>query len=109
VAGIEHGQVDALSQPFSPFNWKLWRRSRLATGIAHVNFVGHPALVPPLSGSGTGTPWRSLRARDRRTKNLRAVQLFLGHTNLESTVVRYLSIEVDDALEIAEQTEAYSN
>ena len=36
-----------------------------------------------------------------RTKNLRAVQLLLGHTKLESTV-RYLGIEVDDALEIAE-------
>jgi integrase len=41
----------------------------------------------------------------RRTKNLRAVQLLLGHTKLESTV-RYLGIEVDDALEMAEQTEA---
>lgn len=40
----------------------------------------------------------------RRTHNLRAVQLLLGHTKLESTV-RYLGIEVDDALEIAEQTE----
>jgi integrase len=40
----------------------------------------------------------------RRTKNLRALQLLLGHTKLESTV-RYLGIEVDDALEIAEQTE----
>ena len=40
----------------------------------------------------------------RRTKNLRAVQLLLGHTKLESTV-RYLGIEVDDALELAEQTE----
>ena len=40
----------------------------------------------------------------RRTKNLRAVQLLLGHTELESTV-RYLGIEVDDALEIAEPTE----
>ena len=40
----------------------------------------------------------------RRTKNLRAVQLLLGHTKLESTV-RYLDIEVDDALEMAEQTE----
>jgi integrase len=40
----------------------------------------------------------------RRTKNLRAVQLLLGHTKLESTV-RYLGIEVDDALEMAEQTE----
>ncbi len=41
----------------------------------------------------------------KRTKNLRAVQLLLGHTKLESTV-RYLGIEVDDALEMAEQTEA---
>jgi len=38
----------------------------------------------------------------RRTKNLRAVQLLLGHTKLESTV-RYLGIEVDDALAISEQ------
>lgn len=41
----------------------------------------------------------------RRTRNLRAVQLLLGHTRLESTV-RYLGIEVDDALEMAEQTDA---
>ena len=40
----------------------------------------------------------------RRTKNLRAVQLLLGHAKLES-IVRYLGIDVDDALEIAEQTE----
>ena len=40
----------------------------------------------------------------RRTKNLRAVQLLLGDSKLESTV-RYLGIELDDALEIAEQTE----
>jgi integrase len=40
----------------------------------------------------------------RRTKNLRAVQLLLGHAKLESTV-RYLGIEVDDALKMAEQTE----
>lgn len=38
----------------------------------------------------------------RKTGNLRAVQLLLGHTKLESTV-RYLGIEVDDALEMAEQ------
>jgi len=40
----------------------------------------------------------------RRTKNLRAVQLLLGHRKLESTV-RYLGVEVEDALEISEQTE----
>jgi integrase len=40
----------------------------------------------------------------RRTKTLRAVQLLLGHTKFESTA-RYLGIEVDAVLEIAEQTE----
>ena len=40
----------------------------------------------------------------RRTGNLRAVQLLLGHTKVESTV-RYLGIEVEDALAIAEQVD----
>jgi len=40
----------------------------------------------------------------RRTGNIRAVQLLLGHAKLESTV-RYLGIEVEDALAIAEQVD----
>ena len=40
----------------------------------------------------------------KKTGNLRAVQLLLGHTKLESTV-RYLGIEIDDALSISEQVE----
>ena len=40
----------------------------------------------------------------KKTGNLRACQLLLGHRKLESTV-RYLGIEVDDALEISEQIE----
>jgi integrase len=40
----------------------------------------------------------------RRTGNLRAVQILLGHTKLESTV-RYLGIDVDDALSISEQAD----
>lgn len=40
----------------------------------------------------------------KKTSNLRAVQLLLGHTKIESTV-RYLGIEVDDALAVAEQVD----
>ena len=40
----------------------------------------------------------------RKTGNLRACQLLLGHTKLESTV-RYLGVEVDDALELSEALE----
>jgi len=40
----------------------------------------------------------------RKTGNLRAVQFLLGHRKLESTV-RYLGIEVDDALSLSEQLE----
>jgi integrase len=53
---------------------------------------------------GTHSMRRTKASFYRRTKNLRAVQLLLGHSKLESTV-RYLGIEVDDALEIAEQTD----
>ena len=61
-----------------------------------------------LDSSAYGT--RSLRRTkasliDRRTKNLRAVRLLLGHAKLDSTI-RYLGIEIDDALEHSEQTDA---
>ena len=39
-----------------------------------------------------------------KTKNLRAIQLLLGHTKLESTV-QYLGVELEDALRISEQIE----
>ena len=66
-------------------------------------WVGEVGLDPTLYGTH---PMRRTKATliYRRTKNLRAVQLLLGHTKLESTV-RYLGIEVSDALEISEQTE----
>jgi len=66
-------------------------------------WIGSVRLDPRLFGT------HSLRRTKatliyRRTGNLRAVQLLLGHTKIESTV-RYLGIEVDDALAIAEQVD----
>ena len=40
----------------------------------------------------------------RQTGNLRAVQILLGHTKVESTV-RYLGVDIEDALALAEGTE----
>lgn len=67
------------------------------------HWVGEIGLDPAAYGTHT---MRRTKASliYRRTKNLRAVQLLLGHSKLESTV-RYLGIEVDDALDMAEQTE----
>ena len=66
-------------------------------------WVGSVGLDPRLFGT------HSLRRTKatliyRRTGNLRAVQLLLGHTKIESTV-RYLGIEVDDEPAIAEQVD----
>ena len=67
------------------------------------SWIGEIGLDP--AGYGTHSMRRTKASLIyRRTKNLRAVQLLLGHSKLESTV-RYLGIEVDDALEMAEQTE----
>jgi len=66
-------------------------------------WVGSIGLDPAVYGTHTLRRTKATLIY-RRTKNLRAVQLLLGHTKLESTV-RYLGIEVDDALEIAEKTE----
>ena len=40
----------------------------------------------------------------RKTGNLRAVQLLLGHTKMDSTV-RYLGVDLEDALSISESVE----
>jgi len=67
------------------------------------NWLSSVGLAPHLFGT------HSLRRTKatliyRHTGNLRAVQHLLGHTKIESTV-RYLGIEVDDALAIAEQVD----
>ncbi|RAU47946.1 integrase [Pseudomonas sp. RIT412] len=67
------------------------------------SWVASIALDPASYGTHSRRPTKASLIY-RRTKNIRAVQILLGHTKLESTV-RYLGIEVDDALEMAEQTE----
>ena len=92
---------------------ELWSEAQGLEGLFHLStrqyarIVHHWAESAGLDSSAYGT--HSMRRTKatliyKRTKNLRAVQLLLGHSKLESTV-RYLGIEVDDALEISEQTE----
>ena len=90
--------------------------AEVATLHRHNVSVQPPAVSPQLlnhceksglDGSAYGThSMRRTKAAQiyKKTGNLRAVQLLLGHTKLESTV-RYLGIEVDDALSISEQVE----
>jgi len=79
--------------------------SRGLTTRQYARLVGYWVASIGLDPSKFGT--HSLRRTKavliyRRTGNLRAVQLLLGHSKIESTV-RYLGIEVDDAIEIAEK------
>ncbi len=66
-------------------------------------WIGSVGLDPRLFGTHSRRRTKATLIY-RRTGNLRAVQLLLGHTKIESTV-RYLGIEVDDALAIAEQVD----
>ncbi len=100
-------RLASLSPPDYLFQSRLHRSPHLSTRqYARIveSWVASIGLDPAAYGT------HSLRRTKasiiyRRTKNLRAIQLLLGHTKLESTI-RYLGIEVDDALEMAEQTEA---
>jgi site-specific recombinase XerC len=67
------------------------------------SWVNHIGLDPCACGTRSMRRTKATRIY-KRTKNLRAVQLLPGHAKLESTV-RYLGIEVDDALEMSEETD----
>src|SRR4051794_5604520 len=92
-------------------NWRPWRRATAArsrpakTRCGRSSNSGLPGigLDPHLFGTHSLRRTKATLIH-RRTGNLRAVQLLLGHTKIESTV-RYLGIEVDDALAIAEQVD----
>ena len=69
--------------------------------VLPINICRHASTLassPSGSAASASIPYR-------RTGNLRAVQLLLVHTKIESTV-RYLGVEIDDALDIAEKIEA---
>lgn len=82
-------------------------RQRSMTTRQYARLLGswlHAIGLDPLA-YGTHSLRRSKASMiDRRTGNLRAVQLLLGHSKIASTV-RYLGIDVEDALLIAEQVE----
>lgn len=96
----------ALKSDDSLFPSRLHESPHLGTR-QYVRILGHWVDELGLERAEYGT--HSMRRNKaalvyRRTKNLRAVQPLLGLSKLESTV-RYLCVEVDDALEISEQTE----
>jgi site-specific recombinase XerC len=131
----DHGRVDAAASPIrialltGELHARLAPRTALAdwiklTGLApddclfpsrvraspHLSTRQYARIVDSwveeigLDPAAYGTPFRAPHEAVFDSKNLRAVQLLLGHTKLENTV-RYLGIEVEDALELAEQTE----
>jgi integrase len=98
-------KVDARSGPYlfpNRFRAQPHLSTRLYARIVHL-WVDRAGLDS--AAYGTHSMRRTKAAQIyKKTGNLRAVQLLLGHTKLESTV-RYLGIEVDDALSISEQVE----
>jgi len=88
------------------FTWKTSRATCLTTRqYARLvsKWIASIGLDPLLFGTHSLRRTKAVLIY-RRTGNLRAVQLLLGHTKIESTV-RYLAIEVDDAIEIAEKVD----
>jgi integrase len=96
--------VAARVDDVAPSGYAMDRATRGLTTRQHARLVQDWVACIGLDPAKFGT--HSLRRTKailiyRRTGNLRAVQLLLGHSKIESTV-RYLG-EVDDAIEIAEK------
>lgn len=85
-----------------PANHKVPLSMRQYTRIVH-KWVESAALDSPLYGTHTMRRTKPTLIY-RRTKDIRAVQILLGHKRLESTI-RYLGVLEEDALSISEQEE----
>jgi integrase len=98
------------SKEFGSDDWLFPSRMKLGCPLTtrqYARLVDKWVFLVGLDPAGYGT--HSLRRTKvallyKKTGNLRACQLLLGHTKLESTV-RYLGVEVDDALELSEALE----
>jgi integrase len=115
---VEQGQIDGPKAASDPAGNMVDSNAYLFPGRVHGSLhlsTGQYARIVEswvagigLDPSAYGT--HSLRRTKatliyRRTKNLCAVQLLLGHAKLESTI-RHPGIEIDDALEMSEQIDA---
>ena len=102
------GWLDHRGLKASPFLFPSRFKSRLhISARQYARILRKWVLGAGLDGAAYGT--HSLRRTKatqiyKKTGNLRAVQLLLGHTKLESAV-RYLGVEVEDALSLSEQIE----
>ncbi len=96
VDGVCLVLLSSNAKPNNRSNSRLWSKPETVRQYARLAeaWIREIGLDPPAYGT------LSLL----RTKNLRAIQILLGHTKLESTI-RYLGVQVEDALEIAEQTD----
>lgn len=85
------------------FRSRVGTNQHISTGNTTEFFCGWVAKLGLEDSLTVHIPWeeQNLYLIYKKTKNLRVIQLLLGHKKLESTV-RYLGIEVDDALEISE-------
>jgi integrase len=105
---VRHGATIVQKKTARPVQFEITEQSRssVEARLPMLRATGFRYLFPSRLHAalyGTHSMRRTKAARIyRETGNLRAVQLLLGHTKLESKV-RYLGIEVEDASNMAEQ------
>ncbi|MEO7221008.1 MAG: tyrosine-type recombinase/integrase [Devosia sp.] len=112
ISEVTHQSIESLLS-CRPTNDDDYLFQSRASGRSHISARQYARIVHRWNGNigldGRGFGTHLLRRTKvaqlyRKTGNLRAVQLLLGHAKIETTV-RYLGVEVDDALRLAEQIE----